>query len=112
MVISAVPEDAVAMIVVEVSHEPVSIARNLREIRERNLKRGDAVSMTFDDMEIPKGLILRRCPSTSSRSNSGSAENFAGYHLPPHLARLGVTERIHALSMVSEARPRSHDNSD
>ena len=36
MVISAVPEDAVAMIVVEVSHEPVSIARNLREIRERN----------------------------------------------------------------------------
>ena len=74
MVISAVPEDAVAMIVVEVSHEPVSIARNLREIRERNLKRGDAVSMTFDDMEIPKGLILRRCSGTSSRSNSERGE--------------------------------------
>ena len=90
MVISAVPEDAVAMIVVEVSHEPVSIARNLREIRERNLKRGDAVSMTFDDMGIPKGLILssvfqyifaleqrergefRRLPFTSTFSAFGS----------------------------------------
>ena len=38
MVISAVPDDVLAMIIVEIDHEPVSIARNLREISERNLK--------------------------------------------------------------------------
>jgi hypothetical protein len=55
---------------------------------------------------------IRSSITQDLRARTAAAENFAGYHLPRHSARLGVTERIHALSMVSEARLRNYNNSD
>ena len=58
-VINVVPHDEVPIVVVEIGEgEPVSVAHNLKEVRERNLKRGDAVSVAFADNGAPVGLLF------------------------------------------------------
>jgi hypothetical protein len=59
-IISIVPDDPDAMIVVELQGEvePISVAHNLREIRARNLKRGDLVSIEFDELHQPTGIVF------------------------------------------------------
>ena len=59
-VISIVPDSDFALIVVELhgEAEPFSISHHLEEVRMLGLRRGDHVSVAFDDFGKPVGLVF------------------------------------------------------
>jgi hypothetical protein len=56
-VVSVAPEDPEAIVVVDINGKAVSIAEDLREVRGRNLERGDAVSLAFDELGAAAAIL-------------------------------------------------------
>lgn len=57
-IISIVPDKSEALVVVELNGEPepVTVAHNMRDLRARNLKRGDRIFVVFDEVDGPLAL--------------------------------------------------------
>jgi hypothetical protein len=51
------PEDPEAIVVVDINGKAVSIAEDSREVRGRNLKKGDAVSLAFDELGAAAAIL-------------------------------------------------------